>query len=391
MRIFCALLLLPIQDLDRAKSDEALRDQLTTSIHLYMRYTGEWPRSLDDLTRGYWRGKIPDGAAWKDGTLTVGKTKTVFSPPTRMAIVPPTDRLRKVYEARIGIELAKAECQAHRRIHGKFPDKLSDEWKDPWGQPFEFTVKRKGIRISVKQERWILLKDLTAEETRALAEAAEPHWTGEERREIDRRLAELVDDDYETREGAIRALRRIGLATGRYVREKLAKATGTDRQFLEDAAEQFPDGPPAWQTELAPLTGVLLETPGRDADRLCMNNLSQLMKMQWNYLVQYGGARKRFCSETGAEFWLKLSKPPTVLIDDTLKEIYLCPYSLEDDGCSYRGPSEDMNDYGDADPVGMCDGEEHGGCVVILRKWGDVQLIPRGDPLHEQALKKTKR
>ncbi|GEM_PF-1229793 len=129
----------------------------------------------------------------------------------------------------------------------------------------------------------------------------------------------------------------------------------------------------------------------------CANNLSQLWKMQGNYMVQFGGPQKKMPVETGDAFWLKLSNMNPPLIDASLRDIYQCPVENVDDGpgtCDYRGPASDVNgaDVGDGDPVGADVDGNHGVGKggSVLRKAGDVQTCGAEDALWQSAAKKTK-
>ncbi len=134
----------------------------------------------------------------------------------------------------------------------------------------------------------------------------------------------------------------------------------------------------------------------QDAKRVtrCANNLSQLYKMMFNYMAQYGGADKLMPTETGDGFWLKLSKMTPPMIDSTLGDIYQCPVERADDeGCDYRGPKSNINDgsTADSDVVGADvdgnHGEGKGGNVVL--KAGDVRTVTAGDPAWISAAKTT--
>jgi hypothetical protein len=113
----------------------------------------------------------------------------------------------------------------------------------------------------------------------------------------------------------------------------------------------------------------------------CAANLRQLWTMQNNYMVQFGGTQKRMSSETGRDFWLRLSKPPSTLIDASLKDIYRCPVKGGYSECDYRGPSSDVNLYGDGDPVGADMSENHGSSEGgnVLLKSGDLQTVESRD------------
>ncbi|MDP6959279.1 MAG: hypothetical protein QF645_10760 [Planctomycetota bacterium] len=125
---------------------------------------------------------------------------------------------------------------------------------------------------------------------------------------------------------------------------------------------------------VAQLTIVTLYSIKMSRNTLCVNNLSQLWKMQHNYSVQFGGPRKRFPEETGGKFWLKLSDPKTRLIAPELSGIYTCPLRLEagEGGNSmpevktnYRGPARNVNQYSEDDPVGADRKTNH----LVLEKW----------------------
>lgn len=126
----------------------------------------------------------------------------------------------------------------------------------------------------------------------------------------------------------------------------------------------------------------------------CVNNQSQLWKMQINYMVQFGGREKRMPEETGGSFWLKLSQTDPPLIDVTLREIYECPLkgSPNSPGTTdYRGPNGNVNRFNDGDPVGADKIGNHGSGEGgnVLRKSGDVQTVSESDPLWSTAAVKT--
>lgn len=111
----------------------------------------------------------------------------------------------------------------------------------------------------------------------------------------------------------------------------------------------------------------------------CANNLQQMWKMEANYMVMFGGTQKRYPSETGREFWLKLSDPKVNVIDASLKDIYRCPVKGGTSECDYRGPSSDVNLYGDGDPVGADMVGNHGEGGNVLRKSGDIVDVKNHD------------
>ncbi len=125
----------------------------------------------------------------------------------------------------------------------------------------------------------------------------------------------------------------------------------------------------------------------------CANNLAQMWTMQSNYMVLHGGRQKRYPSETGKEFWLKLSDPKVKIIDASLKDIYRCPVKGGNSECDYRGPSSDVNSsaYSDGDPVGADRTENHGSSEGgnVLRKSGDIQSVHPTDRLWTLADRMT--
>lgn len=142
---------------------------------------------------------------------------------------------------------------------------------------------------------------------------------------------------------------------------------------------------------LVAILGLLFATcarPIRGCGRMtgCANNLAQLWKMQNNYMVQYGGMEKRMPAETGTAFWLKLSEPPTMLIDNTLLEIYRCPFVAANEPCSYRGPAMDVNIYHDDNVVGADLQGNHGSeRHNVILKSGDVHSVESDERLWRQA------
>ncbi len=124
----------------------------------------------------------------------------------------------------------------------------------------------------------------------------------------------------------------------------------------------------------------------------CANNLSQLWKMQNIYASgALGGRMHLMPTETGKQFWLKLSQPgpggSPPLIDSTLWDIYVCPAMASgivggSGQTDYLGPCKNVAQLGDGDPVGSDDPSAAGGggdfghpvdkTVNVLRKSSDV-------------------
>lgn len=122
----------------------------------------------------------------------------------------------------------------------------------------------------------------------------------------------------------------------------------------------------------------------------CVNNLSQLWKMQNNYMAQFGGTNKSMPTETGGEFWLKLQRTHPPLIDTTLSDIFFCPAKASPTGhgtTDYMGPSVFVDTYTEGQPVGADRSGNHiEGGGNVLRKSGDVGSVAESDPLWQQAL-----
>jgi prepilin-type N-terminal cleavage/methylation domain-containing protein len=124
------------------------------------------------------------------------------------------------------------------------------------------------------------------------------------------------------------------------------------------------------------------------------NNLKQLWTMQANYMAQFGGRAKLMPPDTGAAFWIKLTLTAPPLIDTSLGDIYDCPLSPSLGGvtsCEYRGPSGDVNTWGDGDPVGADIDTNHGTGEggIVIRKSGDAMNYSVTDPIWAAAATKT--
>lgn len=122
---------------------------------------------------------------------------------------------------------------------------------------------------------------------------------------------------------------------------------------------------------------------------------NQLWKMQYNYMVKCGSAGGRVLPiEHGGAFWLHLSRVNPPLIDETLRDLYMCPVEgRRNTGgtTDYRGPNGNANVFGDGDPVSADKVDNHGSGEGgnVLRKSGDVQTVPESDRLWTLAGTKT--
>lgn len=121
----------------------------------------------------------------------------------------------------------------------------------------------------------------------------------------------------------------------------------------------------------------------------CINNLSQLWKMQANYMVQFGGIMKAMPPDLGGAFWIKLQTTTPPLIEVSLKDIYAC--SVLGTGVAvgvtdYWGPAKNIGIVGDGDPVGSdAPGNHVGEGGNVLRKSGDCQNLGPTEPLWMDA------
>jgi len=405
--ILVCLCLVPVQDPAR---DEARARQVARSVDLFTRYAGEPPRSLEELVSrpdrlrfwpegGFWVGPLPERVTLKEGRVLCGSQSVEAAPPSWNAIVPSTDRLRAHYSARIRLQLARAAVEAHLQVHRTLPSAadLGALAADPWGKPLVIEPGQGRLRLALQDAaaRALSLETLKPEEAAALEKAAPVAPPAEEARAIRDFLDRLSDDDYETRLEAVAQLKKRGTLVTPQLQERLKSVKDPEvLQRLAKIAPFFAPLPPSWKTELRPLATVVLAQRNPAADTSCMNNLSQLWKLQCVYMSQFGGRMKSMPKETGKDFWLALSKTQPPLLDETEFEIYVCPVSgLKPKAgvCSYAGPAQTVARAAADDPVGLCDDEGHGDEVILLRKSGDVMQVPREGPEHQAALKATKR
>jgi hypothetical protein len=405
--ILLCLFLAPSQD---PSQNEARARQVARSVDLFTLYTGEPPRSLEELVHqpdrlrfwpegGFWVGPLPDGVTWKEGRVHIGAQSVEAAPPSWNAIVPSSDRLRAHYSGRVRLQLARAAVEAHLKVHRTLPSaaELGALALDPWGKPLAVEPGKGRLRLALQDAavRALSLENLTPDEAAALEKAAPVAPPEGEVKATRDQLDRLADDDYETRLEAVEQLRRRGALVTPELQKRLKTVKDPDvLRRLSKIEPDFVPVPPSWKTELRPLSTLLLAQRNPAADASCANNLSQLWKMEFVYMSQFGGRMKAMPKETGKEFWLALSKTQPPLIDETLFEIYICPASgLEPKAgvCSYAGPAQGVARAADNDPVGLCDDEGHGDEVILLRKSGDVMMVPREGPEHQAAPKATKR
>jgi prepilin-type N-terminal cleavage/methylation domain-containing protein len=117
----------------------------------------------------------------------------------------------------------------------------------------------------------------------------------------------------------------------------------------------------------------------------CANNLRQMWTLQTTYMSQFGGRMKSMPVAQGVAFWSALTSVNPPLVDETEREIFLCPVKAEDTGdIDYWGPGNSVGRLAPGDPVGCDDPVNHqeGSTGVesgnVLRKSGDV-LEMNGD------------
>ena len=124
--------------------------------------------------------------------------------------------------------------------------------------------------------------------------------------------------------------------------------------------------------------GVAVSRPvmKRAATTSCMNNLSQLWKMQSVYASRFGGPMKQMSDQTGREFWRALTTTQPPLIDASVNDVFLCPVKGDssEGAIDYRGPVRAVRFLIDDDPVGADEPGNHdaGEGGNLLRKSGDV-------------------
>ena len=126
----------------------------------------------------------------------------------------------------------------------------------------------------------------------------------------------------------------------------------------------------------------------------CVNNLSQMWKMQHTYMSKFGGRMKAMPVETCGAFWLKLQTTSPPLVDPTQSDLFACPLEGNSNSAGstdYRGPSSNVNTFMDGDPVGSDRQGNHGTNQGgnVLRKSGDIVTVPNTDALWILAGTKT--
>jgi hypothetical protein len=433
----------------------ARTEQLARSVDLFTRFTGRHPRALEDLLKrpayveseAFWpeggfvlgdalpkdpwgrpfqlradRGRLSVaslGADGKEGGKGDDQDAVVEVPAaTRRAVGAPSERLQQHYTARTQLQLLSSAAKAYLETYGEAPadgealgrkPEGTEVWPeggwlpkgkppvDPWGNPYRITQDSLWVRAQVadRKARTLSARDLTEEERRRLEEATRPRVSADERKELERLVAQLGDESLAVRDAASSALKGWAAASLAVVEDRLkAEKDPEALERLRAVRQAALPRQEAWAAELRPLSASFPRTPmspaaGRAA---CANNLAQLWKMANIYMSKFGGPNHDFARDTGRDFWLVLMK--SGLIDKDIAEIMICPMSDEEKGegvCTFAGPASDVNSLPDAGVVGLCDDEGHGEQVIILRKSGDVNEYPRGGEMHERALRETRR
>jgi hypothetical protein len=96
------------------------------------------------------------------------------------------------------------------------------------------------------------------------------------------------------------------------------------------------------------------------------------------YAQKFGGPERRFPSETGKAFWLKLTQTKPPLIDADQLEVLICPYIESTEGppsTTYSGPSKDVNVLKDEDVIGCCRHPDHPDGTMFIRKDGEILML----------------
>ena len=147
------------------------------------------------------------------------------------------------------------------------------------------------------------------------------------------------------------------------------------------------------KTTLHPILVKLEEIPHLEKLNECMDNLSELWKLCIVYRVRFGGKERSMQTETGADFWLKLTQTSPPLIGPDQLTFLICPASGEQPRkghTTYRGPNVDANILGDNDPIGCCDPRHHpGGAIQVLFKNSAVRPLNPTHELYKKALRMT--
>jgi len=407
--LIAAALALVLQQDPSANIARATAAKLAACVALYEDFTGARARSLDELV-----SPPKDAAFWPDGGFHLGPLPKEFRidgrrvagpngagaglpPSARARIVPPNERLKKLFTARVHVELLRIEGEAHQRRTGAPPARREDFGavpKDPWGRDYEITFGRGYAMVRVADEANREMS-ISSAESAELDQASPVEASAAERKAIVNLIERAVDDDLEAREDAARELEGSGPLARPIVEARLAQEKDPDaKRWLRNLTHRLPEAQPAWPRHRGALCAVIQDAGTRGRLTECSNNLSQLWKMQWNYMAQFGGRAKLMPPDTGGAFWLALSKTTPPLIDESLHDIYRCPASAKPAAAGatdYRGPAGDVNTFGDGDPVGACEDPGHGPFVVVLRKSGDVMSVSRDDALWKAALEKTKK
>jgi len=110
----------------------------------------------------------------------------------------------------------------------------------------------------------------------------------------------------------------------------------------------------------------------------CENNLRQLGFLMKLYSEQFGGKERRFPTETGNEFWLKLARTNPPLLEGGELEVMICPDvdPLPPAGSTtYYGPRRDVNSANDQDYIACCWTRSHPHGPLALRKDGKVERL----------------
>lgn len=116
----------------------------------------------------------------------------------------------------------------------------------------------------------------------------------------------------------------------------------------------------------------------------CTHHQKQLATMLVVYQNQYGGPNRRLPAETGADFWLQLSRTRPPLI--STPEVYFCPVAANEivaDETDFRGPAINANKLDDREPIiaDRKDNHGHGRGGVLLMKDGSIHTCEEDNPL----------
>jgi len=269
----------------------AVEGQVARSVELYARFMGRLPERLEDLdapSKALEAGSFwPEGGFWIGGKRPADLEYSVSGGTAKLGaqsltvqfggrVSSSTDRLRQFYSARVRLLLVHAAAEAWHRAYSRLPEKIEDlttkpvgiefwpeggfvgaaQVKDPWGEAMILSGEKGRVVVACAggRERVIRIRQLTAEESRALRAGMFPAPSPETRKQAEAALDRLRVDDIEIRQNAVKDLLAMSLPALPIVEERLGKpAGGEDMAMLKVVRDRLQAMPQTWRTELRPL------------------------------------------------------------------------------------------------------------------------------------------